>query len=98
MSHTIATFHPKAHGHNDVREAQIRREDGCITVWLNTKKGPVLIRDRHLLDGLAATLTRAGLGARQQELDARGNDHGRGDAASEEREAHAGAREGEEQR
>lgn len=68
MSHTIATFHPKAHGHNDVREVQVRREQGGITVWLDTPKGPVLLRDRHLLDQLAATLSRVGLGRRQQEF------------------------------
>lgn len=60
--HTIATHRPKGHGHNDVRELQVRREDGGITVWLNTPKGPVLLRDRHLLDELTATLLDQGYG------------------------------------
>jgi hypothetical protein len=65
---TLATIHPKAHGHNDVRELQVRLEQGAITLWMMTPRGPVLLRDRHMLDQLAAALRRRGLGAEQAPL------------------------------
>ena len=68
MTTTLRTIRPKAHGHNDVRELQVRLDDGGITLWLDTPKGPVLLRDQHMLDELAAALRRRGLGARQQEV------------------------------
>lgn len=68
MTTTIATIRPKAHGHNDVRELQVRLERGALTVWMMTARGPVLLRDRHMLEQLAATLRRRGLGAEQAPL------------------------------
>ncbi len=65
---TLRTIRPKAHGHNDVRELQVRLERGALTLWLDTPKGPVLLRDRHMLDQLAAALRRRGLGAEQAPL------------------------------
>lgn len=62
---TLKTIRPRGRGHHDVREMQVRRERGGLTVWMHTDLGFVLVRDRYMLDELAESLRRGGYGAKQ---------------------------------
>jgi hypothetical protein len=70
--HTIATIYPgrKQTQHHDVDEVQVNRDgSGKVGLWLKTSRGPLLLRDQHMLDELAAQLVRLGYGARQEPLE-----------------------------
>lgn len=71
-AHTIATIHPAgpARQHHDIDELQVNRDgNGRVGLLLLTHRGPMLLRDKHMLDELAAQLVRLGFGARQQAIE-----------------------------